>query len=130
MSSQSKTLTEILEEQYSLTEDFANSQSRLLNVSMAKSSDEEITSALVGMTKSRQRVRSSLERLHEEDFFRTYPAHVNLSNRVVQTIAKNPSWHSNGIPSHVTNILETNTVALATLKASISRIIELEKEQN
>ena len=123
-----KTLKEILEEQYTVTEDFANAQSRLLNASMTKSSEDEIRSALASMNKARRSVRSCMQLLQEEDSLRAYSTHVSLSNRVVQTISKNPSWHSNGIPSHATNILETNTVALATLKASITRILEMEEE--
>ena len=123
-----KTLKEILEEQYTVTENFANAQSRLLNASMTKSSEDEIRSALASMNKAKRSVRSCMQQLQEEDSLRAYPTHVSLSNRVVQTISKNPSWHSNGIPSHATNILETNTVALATLKASITRILEMEEE--
>jgi hypothetical protein len=129
-------ISKLLQEQYTFTEEYANSQSRLLNASMTSSAsaadtdDDEIKSALNDLNTYRNRVRSNLERLHQGDFHKLYPAHVALSQRVIQTIASNPSWHPNGLHSHVKSILETNTVALATLKASIDRINEMEKARN
>lgn len=124
---------QLLQDQYSIAEEYANIQSRLLNVSMkssaslASSDDEEIERVLDDVNKYRNRTRSNLARLQHEGFHKLYPAHVALSLRVINTIANNPSWNANGIPSHFTNILETNTVALATLKASIDRITQAEK---
>jgi hypothetical protein len=129
-------ISNLLQDQYTFTEEYANSQSRLLNASMTSSAstadtdDDEIKSALNDLTTYRNRVRSNLVQLHQGEFYELYPAHVALSQRVIKTIASNPSWHPNGLYSHVKSILETNTVALATLKASIDRINEIEKARN
>eukprot|EP00980_Cylindrotheca_fusiformis_P001439 scaffold345_cov134-Cylindrotheca_fusiformis.AAC.50 len=124
----------LLQEQYSFAEAYANSQSHLLNASVASSTSandkDEIGSAVNALNESRNRCRSNLEALSEGQFQKLYPAHVALSQRVLQTIANNPSWQANGLPSHVGSILETNTVALATLKASIDHISELEKARS
>ena len=60
------------------------------------------------------------KRLCNMDILRS---HVDLSQRVIKTIYNNPSWHANGIPA--TSIdMETNMVALASLKASIARVCD------
>ncbi|MGK3745360.1 MAG: hypothetical protein ACI90V_012221, partial [Bacillariaceae sp.] len=57
-----------------------------------------------------------------------------LSRRVIETISNNPSWYSNGLPkptdnnnNNNNNSLQTNTIAIAALKASIARIREIEE---
>jgi hypothetical protein len=124
-------ITQVLKEQYTLVEKYANAQSRLWNATMASSSsspDDQVPIVVDNLDTCRCRVRSNLERLQQQEEIQLrYPEHVALSHRVLQTIAGNPSWHPNGIPSHTKNALEVNTVALATLKASIARICELEQ---
>ena len=59
--------------------------------------------------------------------------HINLSKRVIKTISYNPSLYSNGLPKptddnhNTTNSLQTNTIAIAALKASIASIREIEE---
>jgi uncharacterized protein (UPF0335 family) len=71
--------------------------------------------------------------------------HINLSRRVIETISNNPAWYTNGLPKPTTsssssssidnnnnnnnsnNSLQTNTIAIAALKASIARIREIEE---
>lgn len=68
--------------------------------------------------------------------------HLGLSRRVIRTIANNPLWYSNGLPAPAPAInsgnnnnsknnnsstLQTNTVAIAVLKASIANIREIEE---
>jgi hypothetical protein len=129
-----QTITQIIEEQYAITEKYANSQSRLLNASMMTSQsyedNDEVLMALKGISNIRNRVRSTFQRLEQDDFKDEYPDHVALSKRVIQTIANNPSWHAIGIPSHSASVLENNTVALAALKASIARVNEMESLRN
>jgi hypothetical protein len=124
-------ISQVLKEQYSLAEEYANAQSRLLNATIGNDS-RQIALALKDLDSCRSRVRSNLlqqqqqQQQQQEISSRLYPQHVALSHRVLQTIANNPSWHANGIPSYSQNnaTLEINTVALASLKASISNICD------
>ncbi len=117
--------SQILKEQYTLAKEYANAQSRLLNATIVND-DRQIALALKDLDSCRSRVRSNLLQQQEEEIPSSYPQHAALSQRVLQTIANNPSWHANGIPSYSQNnaTLEINTVALASLKASISNICE------
>ncbi|CAJ1966573.1 unnamed protein product [Cylindrotheca closterium] len=132
-----QTIVELLQLQYDAMERFANAQARLLNVSsthaastVAESSAEDMEDALSSINKVRNRLRSNLKQLEQDEkFCKLHPKHLALSQRVAQTIASNPSWHTNGLPSHTTGITETNTVALATLRASIERINEAERDR-
>ena len=122
---------ELLKLQYESLETFANAQSRLLNAFMNKSSTSNaailIAPEIEYMESCRQHVRAIGRQIHADDeLCRKYQEHVDLSVRVVQTIGKNPSWDPMGIPSHSDGILQSNTVALAALRASLARIQELE----
>ena len=108
----------------------------------------ELAEATKNLMICRENVRSTLKRLQDElnnmeqeggeknnsakHKILLMQQHLSLSRRVIQTIFSNPSWHTNGIPSITTTSdgrntsLETNTVALASLKASITRVLELE----
>jgi hypothetical protein len=128
-------LLALLDEQYVCLEAFANAQSRLLNGFSARAhplrEDEErsveVEDAVERIDSCRQKVQQNLQRLMaDEEFSKKHKSHVDLSLRVVRTIARNPSWGAMGIPSHATGVLETNTVALASIRASISIIKELE----
>jgi hypothetical protein len=124
-------VSQLLKEQYDLVEEYANAQSRLLNATIVSSpssgDDDQLSGALENLHSCRCRVRTTMDQLQRDDEIRQrHSAHVTLSRRVIQTIAQNPSYYSNGIPGHTKSTLEANTVALATLKASISRICELE----
>src|SRR5210317_1504966 len=127
---QSPTIVHLLQEQSDCMERFANAQARLLNASSIRSSpsaaaSDEMDEALTTLYGIRNQLRSNLMQLkQQENFCKLYPKHLALSQRVAQTIAANPSWHSNGLPSHGKGITETNTVALAALRASIERINE------
>mmetsp|Transcript_46262 Transcript_46262/g.112958 ORF Transcript_46262/g.112958 Transcript_46262/m.112958 type:complete len:207 (+) Transcript_46262:94-714(+) len=56
--------------------------------------------------------------------------HLTLSRRVVQTINMNPQWHPNGLPAGNLSAenIQTTTVALASLKASIAQVLHIEQE--
>ena len=124
---------QFLKEQYSLVEEYANAQSRLWNAAMSSSSSNRdvVADNVEYLDTCRCRVRSNFQQLLLlEEIQLKYPQHVDLSRRVIHSIASNPSWHPNGIPtSHAkVNTLEVNTVALVALKVSISRICELEDD--
>ena len=56
---------------------------------------------------------------------RHYSDHIEISKRVIDTVTNNPTWHANGLPDtsgSSARWLQTNTVALASLKASIENI--------
>ena len=123
------TTLDLLKEQCNLLEEYANAQSRLLNVVIVTSSssidDDKISSFLEDLDDCRCRVRSNWKLLQAQDEIQLkYPSHITLSSRVLQTIAKNPSWHTNGISRETKSALEANTVALAAVKASVALICE------
>lgn len=132
---QEQTIVEMLQQQYDSMERFANAQARLLNVSSTHAAStgvqsDDLDDAISSLYDVQHRLRSNLKQLEQEETFRKlYPKHVTLSQRVAQTISNNPSWRTNGLPSHTKGITETNTVALATLRASIERINEAERER-
>ena len=58
--------------------------------------------------------------------------HMGLSERVVGTISSSISWHANGLPAPnsggddtILEGLQSNTVAIAALRASVARIREI-----
>lgn len=124
-------LSSLLEEQYAATEAFANAQSRLLNAVLDTTTKqpkraEAVHAASSGHYDKRERLRSVYAKLrNNEEMKLRYKEHIELSQRVIETIAMNPSWDEFDFPSHTRGILETNTVALACLKASIARIKEV-----
>lgn len=126
------TIGELLDDQYACVEAYANSQSRLLNASMkniplGSEESHELSRAVELHECCRIKVQSSWMRMHaNSDFCRRHLSHLDLSKRVIHTVAKNPSWGSIGLPSHTNGVLESNTVALASLRASIARIKEIE----
>lgn len=137
-------LPRLLEEQYSCTERYANAQTALFNAvttSSQRSSsptphpvdddDDNVGRAVKKLGEARCRVRSNWADIQRHPVVKKqYPNHVALSQRVLRTIASNPSWHANGLPTlNLTQShLQTNTVALASLKASIVGILEMEQD--
>ena len=145
------------EEQYAVVEEYANAQTFLLNAtttttktktklsSSSSLSDDAIINAIERLDKARNNVRSNLKDLQEQEIQiqnnndnnieqqRYSMNHINLSKRVIKTISYNPSWYSNGLPKptddnyNTTNSLQTNTIAIAALKASIATIREIEE---
>ena len=125
------TFADLLDEQYRCLEAFANAQSRLLNASSftantttrRRSKEEdgmEVDQAVKHLISCRQKVQQNLKRfMADEQFCKKHKAHLDLSLRIIRTIAKNPTWDGMGIPSHTNEVLENNTVALAALRASI-----------
>ena len=120
--------------------------SRLSSSSLSSSSDDDaIINAIERLDKARNNVRSNLKDLQEQEIQiqnnnnnslqqqRYSMNHINLSKRVIKTISYNPSWYSNGLPKptddnyNTTNSLQTNTIAIAALKASIATIREIEE---
>ena len=121
--------------------------SRLSLSSSSSSSDDDaiIINAIERLDKARNNVRSNLKDLQEQEIQiqnnnnnsiqqqRYSMNHINLSKRVIKTISYNPSWYSNGLPKptddnyNTTNSLQTNTIAIAALKASIATIREIEE---
>ena len=119
--------------------------SRLSSSSSSSSSDDAIINAIERLDRARNNVRSNLKDLQEQEIQiqnnnnnsiqqqRYSMNHINLSKRVIKTISYNPSWYSNGLPKPTddnynnTNLLQTNTVAIAALKASIATIREIEE---
>jgi uncharacterized protein (UPF0335 family) len=124
--------------------------------SSSSSSDEAVINAIERLDKARSNVRSNMKDLQEQEEIqnqnhqiqnstkgyqqqqnhqRYYTKnHINLSRRVIETISNNPSWYSNGLPkptdnnnNNSNNSLQTNTIAIAALKASIARIREIEE---
>ena len=117
---------------------------------LSSSSDDDaiIINAIERLDKARNNVRSNLKDLQEQEIQiqnnnnnslqqqRYSMNHINLSKRVIQTISYNPSWYSNGLPkptddnhnnTNTTNSLQTNTIAIAALKASVATIREIEE---
>jgi len=141
-------LLQLLDEQYICMEAFANTQSRLWNVSsftvtttnktsssssssLRRRQDdpteeivEQMTAVMGDWESCRQRVQMNLKQLLDDEFCRKHKDHIDLSIRVIKTIAKNPTWGTMGIPTHTTGILETNTIALVALRASIAKVKE------
>lgn len=124
-------LMELLEEQYALTENFANAQTRLFNSTRAQQGSttqwdaKEVAKAVSGLHKAKTQVRSNFECiLNDRAVAERYPEHIALSRRVLQTISRNPMWTSIGTSSGSGNLdsFQANTVALATLNASIARL--------
>jgi hypothetical protein len=126
------TIEELLEQQYEYIEEYANSQTRLLNASMKNisviSEESQDLSLAVELHEScRRKIQSNWKRLiADRDFCTRHGPHLDLSKRVIQTVAKNPSWGCIGLPSHSDGALESNTIALASLRASMMRIKDIE----
>ena len=114
----------------------------------SSSDDDAIINAIERLDTARNNVRSNLKDLQEQEIQiqnnnnnslqqqRYSMNHINLSKRVIKTISYNPSWYSNGLPKPTddnynntitTNSLQTNTIAIAALKASIATIREIEE---
>ena len=121
-----------LHEQYSRVEAYCNAQTRLRNALM----EDERTTALYShtletlvqhMQTTVQRVQSDLKQLQTMRLghARLQPLlldHVERSRRILKTIYNSGGrFHTNGIPDGKDDI-ETKTVALACLKASIAQI--------
>ena len=127
----STAITETLEEQYKLAENFANAQARFLNAWMNHSSSARGTNSVViafeQLDQCRRRLRSNWRKMHEDDAFRIkHNHHIELSRRVIQTLSQNPAFGSYGFPRVSRGTLEANTVALASLRASIALVKESE----
>jgi TolA-binding protein len=127
----------------------ATATSRLSSSSSSSSDDDAVINAIERLDKARINVRSNLKDLQEHiiqiqnqiqnnnnnnnnnNEQQRYTNHINLSKRVIETISYNPSWYSNGLPKpptdNNTNSLQTNTIAIAALKASIATIREIEE---
>ena len=126
-------IVQTLQEQNDSMERFANAQARLLNVSSIRSfpsgdASDELHEALTTLHDVQNRLRQNMKQLKEDEFFcKLYPKHLALSQRVIKTIATNPSWHANGLASNSKGITEVNTVGLASLRASIEQITEAER---
>lgn len=118
----------LIDAQYQSVEALANAQSRLLNASLQRSSSSaaDLVAAIENLESCREEVRSIWRQLlADEDFCKRHKEHVDLSARVMKTVAMNPSWDSMGIQSHNNGILESNTVALASLRASLARVKDI-----
>lgn len=152
MGSSSHTFLELLDQQYSKVEDYANAQTLLYNASTTaknanangsslgsfdddeeeESSSSPIIRALERLEDAKWNLRSNLENLREAGLSKMHSRHLELSRRVITTISTNPSWHANGLPndagrnSFSRKALEANTVAIAALNASIARIRDIE----
>ena len=134
---ESPLLNALLEEQYRSAEAYANAQSRLYNAASWRGTgaggsgdddydDDGLVAAAEDLARRREGVRSNLVLLKRHQQQRRddhLEAHLSLSGRVAETLFSNPSWHRNGIPSSRAS-METSTVALASLKASIARVLE------
>jgi hypothetical protein len=143
-------LTELLEEQYDVTEAYANAQTLLWNVTQKQQQkrngipsdthDDFIWNGSSLVHTAAKRHYDALR--HVQDHFQqlqqyaseTYPQHLALTMRVLQTLAHNPcSWQSNGIPvqssvNHASTTTANATVAMAALKASIFQVMQ--EQQN
>jgi hypothetical protein len=147
-------LSSLLQEQYRHVEEYCNAQIRLYNStvlikaptqtdgikgSLSVNKNMETSRAVAELSNAVACVRQDLKGLtliveqqsddsntiHHSRMVRTslLREHIHLSRRVIQTISHNPSWHVHGIPTTSFN-MESNMVALASLKASIARLSE------
>lgn len=120
----------ILDELYESIEAFANAQSRQLNaysnnITYESNEATDVSSEIEYLESCRQKMQMVWGRIfRDEEMRRKYPSHLGLSARVIETVVKNPTWSAMGIPSHSDGILESNTVALASLRASLAKIKE------
>ena len=111
-------LSALLETQFSHIEDYCNSQTNLYNATVSGNHVDTVR-VIAEWSKSIALVRNDLEQ-----FERNFPYlshHNNLTRRVIQTISQNPSVDTIGIPGRVN--IKANTVALATLRASIKQVL-------
>jgi hypothetical protein len=100
--------------------------------------DDELSSmpptvrALERLEDAKWNLRSNFRDLREASRSDLHSRHLALSGRVITTIAGNPSWHANGLPNDTgmetfaQTALKANTVAIASLNASIARIKAIE----
>ena len=131
-------LVELLDEQYTLTENYANAQTKLLNLTRThvgstttRLDSGDIAMAGSGLYNAREQVRSNFECIQNHPSIAVrYPEHIALTRRVLQTISRNPTWAEIGIPIGNLDSIQTYTVALATLKASIAQVQIREAETN
>ena len=124
-------LLPLLDEHYQATQAYANAQTGLLNAVLDTTTpqpqrSDALQKASTSLCDKREVLRSIFSKLqaHPELLLR-HKSHIGVSRRVMQTISRNPSWNQFDLPSHTTGILEINTVALASLNASIARIKEV-----
>lgn len=98
------------------------------------------TSTTIPCSKDEARRQHTRRRRRTQMTDRAYQDHVNLSKRVIRTVASNPAWYPNGCPAphpvlgirerspayvHNTDLngpLPQNTMALAALRASITKL--------
>ena len=121
-------LESLLNTQYHVIEEFANAQSQLFNVAtkatVSTDTHDDIERAVHNLAIRRTAVRSIMVKLSQnEEIKERYASHIGLSQRVCRTILTNPDWSENGLPLSSHLLLESNTVALATLKASMTEIL-------
>ena len=98
------------------------------------------TSTTIPCSKDEVRRHHTRRRRRTQMTDRAYQDHVDLSKRVIRTVASNPAWYPNGCPAphpvlgirerspayvHNTDLngpLPQNTMALAALRASITKL--------
>lgn len=153
-------MLELLEEQYNVTEAYANAQTMLWNATQRQQNHSDtmvnhaaetggnslpsttlISSSVQQHYDALREVQSNLQHLQQysDNNSNNHPGkvlqqHVALTKRVLQTLAHNPcTWQSNGLPrQHATReeSISNATVAMATLKASIARTLSQWPDDN
>ena len=119
-------LSLMLQNQYQHIEDYCNAQTLMCNSFNNSATSKDSSARVDRLLRCTQLVRQDLQQLEKfilDNRNSRLEAHIATSKRVIKTVAQNPSWHRNGIPSQQTPDIEANTVALAALKASISVVL-------
>mmetsp|Transcript_8200 Transcript_8200/g.22258 ORF Transcript_8200/g.22258 Transcript_8200/m.22258 type:complete len:137 (-) Transcript_8200:636-1046(-) len=114
-------IVKLLEDQYRYVERYCNAQTALWNQC---TSSNPTSHCVTSLARCLDAVRANFRALRQLDA-RALQRHVEISRRVLQTIGNNPGWTAEGLPSssNVSSVA-ANTVALATLKASMEAVLD------
>ena len=115
-------LSKLLQEQYSITEQYCNSEIALRNAIVGKQGS--IDEALRHQREQLERVQEHFQALRQ--FANDHPLlkeHVERTRRVLRAVAE--CYHLNGLPVPSPELSTNHLVSLSTLRASIKQVQEL-----
>lgn len=115
----SKDISQVLDEQYSVTQDYCNAQIALHNAHIARSPNHELDVAFVNYELATEHVMTNLEKLF------SYPdmdEHTQLTKRILDTIYRQGAFSEFGIAINTSYDTKSTLVSLSILRASIQKI--------
>jgi hypothetical protein len=114
-------LSEVLNEQYRVTQEYCNAQIALYNAHTARSPNHEFDAAFVNYEIATEQVQANLQRILA---FPDIDEHKQLTTRILDTIYRQGAFWESGVAMNTTYNEKSTLVSLSILRASIQRIKE------